>query len=555
MQTASESEIDVSRLSPGMGRRRWLEVALIFAVFFILAGDPAPHVNEAHYLTKAKHYWNPSWLAGDFFLESADAHLMLYWTLGWLTKLFSLTTVAWIGRLVAWLLLAISWQRLSSRVVGAPFVSVLAAALFVTMLAENNFAGEWVVGGVEGKCFAYALVFWGLAAICAGRWRLAWPLLGLASAFHVLVGGWSTISALYIWLREPRADRPRLLTMLPSLVLGAVFALPGVVPGLQLTANVPAEVCSEANQIYVFDRLPHHLAPLALPSDELLRKVIRFGKLVLSFFALWAAFRIVRRRAVSPATSQAAGTSELDIRDSGLTRLFRFGEASLILCLLGVSWELATWNQPALAASLLKYYWFRLADVAIPLAVCFAIAWFVHRLIQSHSKWAIFALLLAAAYPGWYLVDISMARWDRPVPPTDRRLRNPLAWKEACEWAYEKTDPDAMFLVPRSSSSFKWYAHRKDLVTRKDIPQDANSLLGWRDRYFDVFWYTDEFGEQQLYRSLASQGTERIQQLAEKYAIDYVLTNEYPPLSLPVVFANEAFTIYATSPTAQATTP
>ena len=81
-------------------RRDWLEIALIFVVFFVAGGAPVPHVNETHYLAKAKHYWDPAWCAGDFFLESADAHTLFYWPFGWLTRWFSLPVVAWIGPLV-----------------------------------------------------------------------------------------------------------------------------------------------------------------------------------------------------------------------------------------------------------------------------------------------------------------------------------------------------------------------------------------------------------------------------------------------------------------------
>ena len=72
----------------GTGRRRdrdWLEVGLVFVVFFVAGGAPAPHVNETYYLTKAKHYWDPAWCAGDLFLESGDAHQAFYWSIGWLT--------------------------------------------------------------------------------------------------------------------------------------------------------------------------------------------------------------------------------------------------------------------------------------------------------------------------------------------------------------------------------------------------------------------------------------------------------------------------------------
>src|SRR5688500_11446594 len=48
------------------------EIALVFVVFATYAAWPVPDVNEAHYLTKARHFWDPAWVAGDFFLDSAD---------------------------------------------------------------------------------------------------------------------------------------------------------------------------------------------------------------------------------------------------------------------------------------------------------------------------------------------------------------------------------------------------------------------------------------------------------------------------------------------------
>ena len=75
---------------------RYLEMVLIFISFALLAGQLPPDVNESHYLTKAKHYWDPDWCPGDIFLGSSFAHWIFYVTTGWLTKLFSLSVVAWI---------------------------------------------------------------------------------------------------------------------------------------------------------------------------------------------------------------------------------------------------------------------------------------------------------------------------------------------------------------------------------------------------------------------------------------------------------------------------
>ena len=103
---------------------------------------------------------------------------------------------------------------------------------------------------------------------------------------------------------------------------------------------------------------------------------------------------------------------------------------------------------------------------------------------------------------------------------------------------------NALFLVPRNAQSFKWYAGRSDLVTWKDVPQNARDLIVWRDRLEDVYQpKDDEGGKRVAVRSLASLGTTRTRELAEKYGIDYVLTREYPPLLLPVAYSNDTYTI------------
>jgi hypothetical protein len=47
---------------------RFVEVLLILLVLFVVGGDPPPHDNEAHYLCRLKHFWNPDWCPGDLFL-------------------------------------------------------------------------------------------------------------------------------------------------------------------------------------------------------------------------------------------------------------------------------------------------------------------------------------------------------------------------------------------------------------------------------------------------------------------------------------------------------
>src|SRR5438132_960917 len=175
-------------------RQAVAEVLLIFCLFFVYAGWPAPDVNESHYLCKVKQAWNGDWLPGDFFLNTPDAHPVFTWTCGWPTRFLSLPAFAWTGRVLTWLALAWAWRRLSYALVSRPWYSLLSAALFVYACEASAPAGEWVIGGFEAKGPSYVLVLLALERVARNSWRQAFILLGAASAFHVLVGGWMTVA-------------------------------------------------------------------------------------------------------------------------------------------------------------------------------------------------------------------------------------------------------------------------------------------------------------------------------------------------------------------------
>jgi hypothetical protein len=506
----------------------WLEVSCILLLFYVVGGATAPHANETHYLTKAYHYWHPQWCAGDLFLESDNPHLLFYWTVGALTKWLTMPTVAWVGRLLAWAVLAWSWQRLSARVVPSRLVSVVTAVLMVTLLQWGNFAGEWVVGGIESKCFAYVFVFWGLAEMADGRWSRVWPLLGIAAAWHVLVGGWAVVAGLVVWGTESKESRPSVTSQLVPLLLGGVLALPGVLPSLLMTSNVPPDIVRQANEIYVFGRLPHHLAPLKLPPEELLGHAVRFGSLLAVAMWLWL---FIRHRPGSGNTHHA------------LERIQRFAAASILIATCGLLLEVALWYHPALAAGVLKYYWFRLADVAVPLAVALGLGWLMAdwQNLQPVLRTAIAGLLVVTSLT---LPQTALSRWWEPNPPAEGKVLAARDWQEACHWIRDNTPSTAVVLIPRLAQSFTWHAERANVCNWKDVPQDPTALVAWNDRYQAIYTYVDHWGERQAYRGLGELGADRLREFAAKYRFEFILTEEYPPVDLPEVFRNGSYTLY-----------
>jgi len=483
--------------------RIWLDVALLTLVLFVTAGWPPPDVNEAHYLTKARRFWDPSWCPGDLFLDSADAHGVFYWTIGWLTRFVSLPAAAWIGRFVSWTFLAWSWTRLSRVFAPSWLWAVLSGALMAAMVSRCHMSGEWIVGGLEAKTFAYGFVFLGLREAVLGRWPRAGALLGAAAAFHVLVGGWAWIAVALAWLIVGRSQSS-FRELLPLWLLGLGLSLFSVVPAVWLGRGASANEQALANQIYVYMRLSHHLAFHRFPPIF----IIRHGVLV----AVWGAAAFMFRG------------------DSKLRCVNTFVAGAVLLSLAGITIDLSLMYRPNQASSLLRFYWFRLADVAVPGGVAImAIA----ALRSSYQrKWSLgpYALGLSTLLVAAHVVSVQYDRRaemlpasvSAPLPPMTPAQREQWAldWRDACQWAKENTPKDARFLTPRRQQTFKWYSHRGEVANWKDVPQNARAIIDWRDRMQEIYTpETRRFG-------LGGRAVKELKMLGEKYGADYVLLDQ-----------------------------
>lgn len=498
---------------------------MIFVVFVLQGAWPVPDVNEPYYLGKAIHYWNPQWVTGDFFLESADTHKVFYFAFGWLSLWLPPLALAWVGRLLTWSLLAWAWQRLSGAIVPRAWYAVLTAGLFVCLQDRCQMAGEWVIGGVEAKGFAYVLVFLGLEALVRDRWNRAWLLLGAASAFHVLVGGWSVVAAGIGWLLLG-TSRPPLRSMLLGLAGGFLLSLPGLVPSLRLDWGVDPQIVRQANVIYVFGRLSHHLAPAYFPALYVYRFVALMG-------GLWVLDRL------APASGQRR-------------RLRAVALGAIAVAALGMAVNLLVAVDVGLAAGLLKFYWFRLSDVAVPLAVALFAASYIASTLESGLRRGKVALAAAVLVAGMHLGGYALVRPFPAVPKADAGRVRFQSWRRVCAWIADPANVprDARFLTPVMAQTFKWYAGRAEVVNWKEIPQDAASIVSWWNQLRDI--YGNRFDESGAEGDcLADLGAARLQELGTKYHADYVLTRRRPRLPLEIVYENEAYAVYRLQSTHQ----
>jgi len=506
---------------------------LAAAALFAAAGAwPAPDINETVYLTKARHHADPAWGRGDFFLETPDAHGVFFAAMGPLAAAVPLETAAWIGRAIGWLAMAWGFHRAIVPVVAGTWSRIVAAALFAIAVRFTTAAGEWVIGGCEAKVFSWALVLAGVGEVGRGRFGPAWCLCGAAAALHPVVGGWAMIAVAAVWLVDRLQGGAAGMSLCAGLwaVAGLLLASCGVVPVLGLSAGVDAATRAAANAIYVTERLPHHLLPRSFAAGLVPRHLLAIA-------VWWLLHRLVPR---TPAR----------------LRLARLVGSTLAFSLIGWIASLAELFVPAAAHAILRFYWFRLADVMVPLALAATVA---AVLTDDRACTLVVPLrpvivrALAVGLLGLSVVAES-AHWPLPgrvglAPRVDARV-DPVAWVDVCEWVRDHAPADACFLTPRGEESFTWRTGRGEVVSWKNSPQDARSLVEWRRRYTDC--YSRDGGLVNMEVSTAAFGADRLLEVAARYGADHAIvplvTCGLEALPFPRLYENAAYAVLELPP-------
>lgn len=480
------------------------EIAIVAAIFAAAGAWPTPDINEAVYLTKARHYADPGWAAGDFFLETPDAHGVFYVLFGPLAAAMPLEQAAWIGRVLGWIALAIGFRHGVAPLLQSTWGRVAAAAVFSAALRHTTMAGEWVIGGCEAKVFAWALVLAAVGEIAAGRFAIGWLVAGAATAVHPIVGGWDmvAIAATFI-LAVGKAARPRDAVSIAAVIGGIVLAAIGVLPALGLSAGASVAERAAANQIYAVDRLPHHLLPGSFAEPLVARHI-------LAILGWWLLSRLA-----GPARSAAWSRTE------------SFTLAAIAISLVGAAIACCESLAPGAVIGLLRFYWFRLADVMVPFSLAVSAAAVLEdeaacrRLgLLPPVVWrAVIAILLCADVAG----QSRHWPWTHAggvVPRADAKVEA-AAWADICDWVSHNTPVDACFLTPRGAASFSWRTGRREVVSWKNSPQDARSLVEWRRRIADCFSTDGAIANMET--STVALGAERLREVANRYGADFVI--------------------------------
>jgi len=496
-----------------------------------LARVPVPGVNEPHYLSKSRHFWNPEWCRGDFFLDSSNPHWVFYCTFGRLAELCTLPTAAVAGRTLGLLLVACGWQRLCEGITGRRWIGLLSVPLLLMLQSLGNFSGEWLIGGIEAKVPAYGCLFWGLGDFLQRRYLRGASACGLAISLHPLVGIWrlaalglSLLPTLWQGFRrrlQPSSEEAASLD-LPGLGTWALMgglclllALPGLIPALAVVGAENARLELFANQLQVADRLAHHLDPMRFSKES-----YRYWGMMIVLWLLLAA--------PMPRTAQRRWW-----------KTYVWCTIAIALIGIAVGWGPRPVDQMASYAwrlKLLKFYFFRLGDLFVPMALALCVtergldlllAPFATPQMKRVCLGGLFAIIL-----GSLLIPFPDAN------PSRMNARQQADWQQVCQWIQSHSSPDDLVYATDTGWAIKWFAQRPEYVSFKDMPQDAASIVEWNRR----LWVMANW------RAAAMQDGEatsvELQSLRKETGIHFMICGRFGPVVAEPVFSNGTFRVY-----------
>lgn len=512
----------------------WLQVLLVVALLSLklLLSKNMGH-NEVDVLPLARHFAEPQWISNDWYLDQPPGYRLLFATIfGHLAKSWGFLTTSIVGRLISYSLTGAGWVLLGRRLgLQLPFL-LLAIVLFLLGFADSQgtIARESLVVDLEAKTLAYGLVLLGLGMLLSQFYVWMAILLGLATSFHVLVGGWAFLVAIgwLLWQREISKAR-HWLRLLILYAIGSIWAWGAV--WQQLTTPNPVSAL-KPSFLYVFVRLPHHLNPLSWRAELWIEPIVYL--ILFAFCWGW-----LQRRKPLPFYPARIGLARYL-----LISLIPFGLGLLV----------APFDT---SGQLLQYYPFRLADILLPFTTALLLASVLQDSFVGRGRSIlslVCVLLLSVWFAGQWVEFRQQVLALRQFPVEKVADAD---WVALCGWVRQNTSPTATVVAPPEDefASFSWMAERATIANYKLFPQTKAKILEWADRMADLsgnpdLWQTASRtatalrAQSTIAQGYRSMKVEQVRSILQKYRASYWIAHTEDRLKLPVAYRNGSYILY-----------
>jgi hypothetical protein len=494
--------------------------------------------NEVDVLPLAKQFADPDWIPNDWYLNLESSYRALFQVIfGWLIVHLGFLPTSILGRLICYTLVAWGIVLLGQKL-DLSLSYLLLATIAVTYQGslQGAIAGEWFVGGLEAKAVAYGFILLAIPLMLSRKYVLMILLLGCATSFHVLVGGWAFLTTFGWFCLRPKERLWQLGQkgwLLPIIYL---IASAGAIQGSlqQLLSSPPLGNISPAF-IYVFLRLPHHLNPFAWHPILWLRLIIYLLILARCMISL----------------KQKADAKGWKAEDYARFELAEFTLISLIPFVAGVAIAFfdhqGTW---------LQYYPFRFGDMMLPLTTSLLLACNLEKFSPQKLKlrfWLATCLSCILFVQSAFFTQQAIAVAAFPSKQQDVDLQ----WKLMSDWIRDHTAEDAIIIShPWKLANFTWMTERATIAKLKLFPQTKEAIVEYYKRLNDlsggavakIYFGNEELDQRKTVKAISAGFSNlniaQVQELMTKYQSNYFLTDDSHHLDLAIVHTQAAYILY-----------
>ncbi|WP_431655310.1 DUF6798 domain-containing protein [Pantanalinema rosaneae] len=508
---------------------------LAFISLKLLLDDNMGMTNEVDVLPLAKQFANSTWIAEDWYLNQSPGYRLLF------ALLFGKLIVAWgflatsiVGRLICYGLVALGLV-LIGECLGLTLPLLLTAiGLFLYSSPNQGIAAqEWLVRSLEAKAIAYGLVLLAIYYLLRQKYPTVALFLGLATSFHVLVGGWATLivfAQVMIKYQFQFSKFDRLHEIGLIYLLSSFFAIPPVIAQLFSTIELHT---IPPSFIYVFLRLPHHLNPASWEPLWGLR-------LVSCLFCLLLSMKVLHRHQKNWQMQQYQAQVDL----------FQLTLISLVPFVAGLA--IAPFDSQG---SWLQFYPFRVGDVLLPLNTWLLLACAVQSFVAPQK-----AIQLTCISWLVFTCSLQLPTFQAQVAALNQFPNRHPEFIALCNWVKTQTPTDAIIISPPVEFvEFNWLAERSTIANYKLLPQTKTRIIEWYERLADLSGGTfpkpalartrdpRKNIRKQLTQGYKQLKLKQVKNLVRKYSASYLITTADHRLELPIAYQNNRYILYKAS--------
>lgn len=488
-------------------------------------------INEQDLLVEVKHFADPTWIPGDWYLSMDIGYRLLFnFLIGPFTRVLPLETVSIIWRLIFFLSFSLIIVRVCKILTINPLV--LVPFMFIYIKNQGLFADEWMIGGVETKVFAYLFSLTALSEGMRKRFTSAALFSGLAVSFHILIGAFSSVCLFGAILTcDAAKDLFKGIWYRSTIFLLAASA--GIFAFISYTLQSHGVDNLLAARIYALFRVAHHTIPFGIGFS--FKTFILF---VIAGFSVFLLFIFSKK--------------SLFARKIGL----RYTAVSIVFFLVGI---IASWAGYAPA---LKYYLFRFPDVIVPLTLYFATAGLIDKFLINRFcgfRYRIFTFHLNPVHSAGMILGAVILVFSlytcfnegsRILNRNYAYIPESPEFIDMCRWINKNTAPSKVFLISPAMEYFYIVAQRPAFVTYKHFPQSDSNIIEWYRRItlcnggtapsFDL----DKKFHFKIDQRFNLLNESEISDILKQYKVNYYLCRAGRVLNYPAIYTNNRYTLF-----------